>query len=76
MTPPRRFLLAGSHALALLGLSGCAPRAQPADETAAVMNTRLAAATISHAGPSYLYPDHATGVAAKGASEDVATPLM
>jgi len=24
------------------------------------MNARLAAATVTHAGPSYLYPDHAT----------------
>lgn len=60
MTYPRRFLLRGILTLALLGLPGSPLRAQPADETTAAMNARLAAATVTHTGPSYLYPDHAT----------------
>jgi hypothetical protein len=35
--------------------------AQPAaDESAEAMDARLATAAVSHVGPSYLYPDHAT----------------
>ena len=60
MTYRSRFLVAGTLVLALLGSPGSPTRAQPAVETTAAMDARLAAATVSHAGPSYLYPDHRT----------------
>jgi hypothetical protein len=56
----RRFLVAGPLTLVLLGVPGFPSRAQPADDSADAMNARLAAATVSHVGPSYLYPAHAT----------------
>jgi hypothetical protein len=51
-----RHLLLGVLALTLLGLSP----APPADEGADAMDARLAAAKVTHVGPSYLYPDHTT----------------
>jgi hypothetical protein len=45
MTHLRRFLIAGSLTLLLLGLPGPRSDAQPADETAGSMNARLAAST-------------------------------
>ena len=59
MTYPRRFLVAGTFTLALLGLPGSPPGAQPADDSTDAMNARLASATVDHVGPSYLYPKHA-----------------
>ena len=58
MTGPRRFWLVA--ALALLGRPGLPSHAQPADESPAAMDARLAAAAVTRVGPSYLYPDHAT----------------
>jgi len=60
MTYSGRFLVVATLSLALLGLPGSPPRAQPADESAAAMDARLAAATITRVGPSYLYPAHKT----------------
>jgi hypothetical protein len=60
MTYSGRFLVVVTLSLALLGLPGAAPRAQPADESAAAMDARLAAATVNRVGPSYLYPAHKT----------------
>lgn len=59
MTHLRRFLIAGTLTLLLLGSPGPRSHAQPADETADAMNARLAASTVTRVGPSYLYPDHA-----------------
>jgi hypothetical protein len=47
-------------ALVLSFLPSLAAHAQPADEPAEAMNARLAAATVTRVGPSYLYPQHAT----------------
>jgi hypothetical protein len=41
-------------------LPGLPAHGQPADESAAAMDARLAAATVTRVGPSYLYPAHAT----------------
>jgi hypothetical protein len=61
MTQLRRFLIAGTLTLLLLGLPGPCSHALPANETADAMNARLAAATVSRVGPSYLYSAHNTG---------------
>jgi hypothetical protein len=50
----RQLLVAGTITLLLVGLPGSRSHAQPADETADAMNARLAAATVTRAGPSYL----------------------
>jgi len=60
MAHPRRFVVAGILTLILLGLSGLPSHAQPADERADAINARLAGATVTRVGPSYLYPAHAT----------------
>jgi hypothetical protein len=60
MTHLRRFLIAGTLTLLLLGLPGPCSHALPANETADAMNARLAAATVTRVGPSYLYPAHKT----------------
>jgi hypothetical protein len=55
----RRFSVAG--VLALLSVfPGLPAHGQPADESAAAMDARLAASTVTRVGPSYLYPAHAT----------------
>ncbi len=41
-------------------LLGFTAHGQPADESAAAMDARLAAAIVTHVGPSYLYPAHKT----------------
>ena len=56
----RRFWVVGVLALVLSVLPGPPAHAQPADESAAAMNARLKAATVTRVGPSYLYPAHAT----------------
>jgi len=60
MTGPRRFWLVAALALTLLGRTGLPSHAQPADESPAATDARLAAAAVTRVGPSYLYPDHAT----------------
>ncbi len=60
MTGLRRFWLVAALALALLGRPGLPSHAQPADESPAAMDARLAATAVTRVGPSYLYPDHAT----------------
>jgi hypothetical protein len=59
MTGPRRFWLVAALALVLSVSPGLPAHGQPADESAAAMDARLAAATVTSVGPSYLYPDHA-----------------
>jgi hypothetical protein len=59
MTGPRRFWLVAALALILSVSPGLPAHGQPADESAAAMDARLAAATVTNIGPSYLYPDHA-----------------
>lgn len=60
LTRSRRFSVAGVFVLVLSALPGFPAHGQPADESAAAMDARLAAATVTRVGPSYLYPDHAT----------------
>lgn len=56
----RGLLIAWTLVLALLGAPASRSHAQPADESADAMNARLAAATLTRVGPSYLYPAHAS----------------
>jgi len=46
----------GVLALVFSVLPGLPAHAQPADESAAAMDARLAAATVTRVGPSYLIP--------------------
>jgi hypothetical protein len=50
MTGPRRFWLVAALALALLGRTGLPSHAQPADESPAAMDARLAAAAVTGSG--------------------------
>ncbi len=58
MPRSRRFSVAGVLALVLSVLPGLPALAQPVDESAAAMDARLAATTVTRVGPSYLYPAH------------------
>jgi hypothetical protein len=58
MTHLRRFLITGTLTLLLLDSTGPCSHAQPVDEAADAMDARLAAATVTRVGPSYLYPAH------------------
>jgi hypothetical protein len=59
--PLRRGGAIATLVLALVGGWLATALAQPAaDESAEAMDARLVTAVVSHVGPNYLYPDHAT----------------